>query len=174
MKLEGRWDFGQYFPFSQSWSWHSQQFWGDFWPVATRTPLRNATHPKTQVMDRSENLRFRVCCVFGCVLAPPQRRTKSTRKRNTPENADSRNGPVPAFSGVLRFRVLFVLLWLSRIIFIVSDFCPILKGNRRFRGKQRTRKKNAPNSMTFNWEYSNDPWPCEVGVLLTLQKHRKT
>ena len=35
---------------------------------------------------------------------------KSTRKRDTPENADSRNGQVPAFSGVLRFRVLFVLL----------------------------------------------------------------
>ena len=30
----------------------------------------NATHPKTQVIDRSQNLRFRVCCVFGCVLAP--------------------------------------------------------------------------------------------------------
>ena len=30
----------------------------------------NATHPETQVVDRSQNLRFRVCCVFGCVLAP--------------------------------------------------------------------------------------------------------
>ena len=36
-----------------------------------------------------------------------QRGTKSTRKRNTPENADSGNGRLPAFSGVLRFRVLF-------------------------------------------------------------------
>ena len=30
----------------------------------------NATRLKTQVLDRSQNLRFRVCCVFGCVLAP--------------------------------------------------------------------------------------------------------
>ena len=39
-----------------------------------------------------------------------QRGTKSTRKRNTPENAG--NGPFPesAFSGVLRFGVLFVPL----------------------------------------------------------------
>ena len=30
----------------------------------------NATHPKTRVTGRSRNLRFRACCVFGCVLAP--------------------------------------------------------------------------------------------------------
>ena len=28
----------------------------------------NATHPKTQVTDRFQNLRFRVCCAFGCSL----------------------------------------------------------------------------------------------------------
>ena len=67
----------------------------------------NATHPKTQVPDRSENLRFRVCCVFGCSLFPSNRAPKHTRKRNTPENADSRNGQALAFSGVLRFRVCF-------------------------------------------------------------------
>ena len=36
--------------------------------------------------------------------------TKSTRKRNTPENAGNRPFPESAFSGVLRFRVLFVPL----------------------------------------------------------------
>ena len=30
----------------------------------------NATRPKTRVTDRSQNLRSRVCCVFGCALAP--------------------------------------------------------------------------------------------------------
>ena len=37
----------------------------------------NATHPKTQVIDR-----FRVCCVFGCSLFPSKRAPKHTRKRN--------------------------------------------------------------------------------------------
>ena len=36
---------------------------------------------------------------------------RAPAKCNTPENATSRNGRLPAFSGVLRFRVLFVLLW---------------------------------------------------------------
>ena len=67
----------------------------------------NATHPKTQVIDRFQNQRFRVCCVFGCSLFPSKRAPKHTRKRNTPENADSGNGRLLAFSGVLRFRVLF-------------------------------------------------------------------
>ena len=44
-------------------------------------------------------------CEFWCFF---QRRTKSTRKRNTPENAGNRPFPESAFSGVLRFRVLFV------------------------------------------------------------------
>ena len=51
-------------------------------------------------------LRFRVC--FGALN--DRENLKSARKRNTPENADSQNGQFPAFSGVLRFRVLFVLL----------------------------------------------------------------
>ena len=67
----------------------------------------NATHPKTQKTDRSENLRFWVCCVFGCSLFPSKRAPKHTRKRNAPENADFWNGLFSAFSGVLRFRVLF-------------------------------------------------------------------
>ena len=32
--------------------------------------IRKAIHPKTQKIDRSENLRFRVWCVFGCSLCP--------------------------------------------------------------------------------------------------------
>ena len=35
---------------------------------------------------------------------------KSTRERNTPENAGNRPSPESAFSGVLRFRVCFVAL----------------------------------------------------------------
>ena len=73
----------------------------------------NATHPKTQIIDRSQKLRFcfRVCRLFGCFLFPSKRAPKHTRKRNIPENADSGNGRAPAFSGVLRFRVLFGALW---------------------------------------------------------------
>ena len=48
-----------------------------------KTP-ENATHPKTQVIDRSQNLRFRVCCVFGCSLFPSRRR-QHIRKCNTTE-----------------------------------------------------------------------------------------
>ena len=67
----------------------------------------NATHPKTQVVDRSENLRFRVCCVFGCSLFPSKRapkthpKTQHTRKRRFSERS------MTCVSGVLRFRVLF-------------------------------------------------------------------
>ena len=68
----------------------------------------NATHPKTQKIDRSENLRFRVCCVFWCSLFASKRAPKHTRKRNTPEMADLGNGELVVFSGVLRFRVCSV------------------------------------------------------------------
>ena len=30
----------------------------------------NATHPKAQMFGPASYFRFRVCCVFGCVLAP--------------------------------------------------------------------------------------------------------
>ena len=83
------------------------QVWGPLSFRGEQKAPKNATHPKTQKIDRSENLRFRVCCVFGCSLFPSKRAPKHTRKRNTPENADFRNGLFSAFSGVLRFRVLF-------------------------------------------------------------------
>ena len=69
----------------------------------------NATHPKTQEIYHSENLRFRVCncCFFWCSLFPSKRVPRHTRKCNTPEKADFRNGQFPAFSGVLRLGVLF-------------------------------------------------------------------
>ena len=62
-------------------------------------------------MDRSENLRFRVCCVFGCVLPPPWRRTKSTRKRTRKRRVSKRSitcvfGCV-AFSGALCSPLIF-------------------------------------------------------------------
>ena len=55
-----------------------------------------------------------------------QRRTKSTRKRNTPENAGNRPLPESAFSGVLRFRVCFGAL---------------LEGSKTQAKKQHTRKR---------------------------------
>ena len=58
---------------------------------------QNATHPKTQEIDSSENLRFRVCCVFGCSLFPSKRAPKHTRKRNTLENTDFQSGQFSAF-----------------------------------------------------------------------------
>ena len=33
----------------------------------------NATHPKTQIFGAVTFLRFRVCCVFGCFLAPSEK-----------------------------------------------------------------------------------------------------
>ena len=39
-----------------------------------------STHPKTQVIDRFQNLRFRVCCVFGCSLFPSKKTPKHIRK----------------------------------------------------------------------------------------------
>ena len=71
-----------------------------------KTP-ENATHPKTSVPDGSENVHFRVCCIFGCSLFSSKRAPKHTRKSNTPEIADSGNLRLSAFSGVLHFRVCF-------------------------------------------------------------------
>ena len=51
---------------------------------------------------------------------------KSTRKRNTPENAGNRPFPESAFSGVLRFRVCFGVL---------------LEGNKEHPKTQHTRKR---------------------------------
>ena len=34
-----------------------------------KTP-ENAAHPKSQILGTIDYLRFRVCCAFGCVLAP--------------------------------------------------------------------------------------------------------
>ena len=68
----------------------------------------NATHPKTQVPDRSENLRFRVCCVFGCSLFPSNRapkthpKTQHTRKRRISERSGTCVFGCVAFSGALR------------------------------------------------------------------------
>ena len=59
----------------------------------------NATHPKTQVTGGSRNLRFRVCCVFGCSLFP------SKRAPNTPENATHPKSQIPGTTRYSRFRV---------------------------------------------------------------------
>ena len=67
-------------------------------------------------------------------LSPPEElyEPKSTRKRNTPENAGNRPFPESAFSGVLRFRVLFGAL---------------LEGNKEHPKTQHTRKRRF-------WEWS--------------------
>ena len=79
-------------------------------PIELRGEQRapeNATHPKTQIIEVSEHLRFR-CVVFsGALLFCPKRAPKHTGKRNTPEISDAGKGRLPAFSGVLRFRVCF-------------------------------------------------------------------
>ena len=80
-------------------------------------------------MDRFENLRFRVCCVFGCSLFSSKGAPKHTRKRNTPKNADSRNGPLPAFSSVLRFRVCFGACQFN------SSLCCLLRKFWRFQAR---------------------------------------
>ena len=80
---------------------------------------------------------------------------KSTRKRNTPENADNRPFPESAFSGVLRFRVCFGAL---------------LEGNKEHPKTQHTQKRRFwKRSVTcvfgcvaFSgafWRLPNDPNP---------------
>ena len=61
----------------------------------------NATHPKTQVIDRFQNLRFRVCCVFGCSLFPSKRAPKHTRKRRFCGRSTTCVFGCVAFSGAL-------------------------------------------------------------------------
>ena len=51
------------------------------------------------VIDHSQNLRFQVCCIFGCSLFL-KRGTKHTRKHNTLKMVDSEKGQLPVFSGV--------------------------------------------------------------------------
>ena len=74
---------------------------------ATVLSEKNAAHPKTQTIDHWENLRFRVCCVFGCSLFSSKGAPKHTWKSNTPEIADSGNCQLLAFSGALTFWVCF-------------------------------------------------------------------
>ena len=73
--VAGRWDS------NIRWTPYVVQDTGLSWqtPKSTRkrnTP-ENATHPKTQKIDRSENL-LRVCCVFRCSLFPSKRAPKHT------------------------------------------------------------------------------------------------
>ena len=59
----------------------------------------NATHPKTQVIDRFQNLRFQVCCVFGSSLFRSKRAPKHTRKRRFWERSVTCVFGCVAFSG---------------------------------------------------------------------------
>ena len=67
----------------------------------------NATHPKTQVINRCQNLRFRVCCVFGCSLfvfqggAKTHPKTQHARKHRFWERSIACVFGCVAFSGVL-------------------------------------------------------------------------
>ena len=44
----------------------------------------NATHPKTQILGTVDYLRFRVCCVFGCSLAPANHQDPANRPCGRP------------------------------------------------------------------------------------------
>ena len=62
----------------------------------------NATHPKTQILGTVRHLRFRVCCVFGCVLAPV------SGEQRAPENATHPKTQILGTVRYLRFRVCCV------------------------------------------------------------------
>ena len=82
---------------------------------------KNATHPKTQNIGRSENLHFRVCCVFGCSLFP----SKRAPKHNTPENATHPKSQILGTVDYLRFRVCCVF----GCFLAPATFLLVLKGN---------------------------------------------
>ena len=87
------------------------------WSIRVYQLERACTSQVQSILDHRET----------CVQARyHQRRTKSTRKRNTPENAGNRLFPESAFSGVLRFRVCFGAL---------------LEGNKEHPKTQHTRKR---------------------------------
>ena len=52
-----------------------------------------------------------MCCVFGCVLALSEGNKEHPKTQHTLK----RNSRIPTFSGVLRSRVLFVLLWKNHV-----------------------------------------------------------
>ena len=62
----------------------------------------NATHPKTQVIDRSQNLPFRVCCVSGVLWCPLR------AEQRAPENATHPKTQILGTIDFLRFRVCCV------------------------------------------------------------------
>ena len=74
----------------------------------------NATHLKTQVIDRFQNLLFRVCCIFGCFIVFPlyegakaHPKTQHTRKRRFWERS------VPCVFGCVPFSGAFWRLPIS-------------------------------------------------------------
>ena len=86
--------------------WQNTSKSGKFRPSQSKS---GCTHLGSQLVPSQDPMKFCRSRDPFC-KAQDQRRTKSTRKRNTPENADSRNSHFSAFSGVLRFRVLFAPL----------------------------------------------------------------
>ena len=50
---------------------------------------KNAAHPKTQILETVGYLRFRVCCVFGCFLAPSDFHNVPSGSRESPQICDS-------------------------------------------------------------------------------------
>ena len=118
-------------PWDTGWTSLEQQapwFWSHCWPHSCITwkseenkeHPKTQHHPKTRVPGRSRNLRLRVCCVFGCSLFPSKRAPKHTRKRNTPEIADSGNDQVLAFSGVFAFLGVFWRLPRKGWVFLIT------------------------------------------------------
>ena len=81
----------------------------EIWPrisvSCTNQDLGYCSQSSLPFQDKSLSLY-----IYTYIAHRSQRRTKHIRKRNTPKNADKRLFRESAVSGVLRFRVLFVLL----------------------------------------------------------------
>ena len=92
----------------------------------------NATHPRNRRKLTVWKIRFFGCVAFsGAFFFPSKRASKSTRKRNTPENADFRNGQSSAVSSFLRFRVCCVFgcsLAPAKIYYHPCEFSPGKQG----------------------------------------------
>ena len=88
----------------------------------------NKEHPKTQHTRKRRQWTVSRTCVSGCVafsgvLCSPLRGHQNTTENTVrPKIADSRNGRLPALSGVLRFRVCFGACQFVRVGFWQNRF----------------------------------------------------
>ena len=98
------------------------------------SPPENATHPKTQILGTVGYLRFRVCCVFGCFLAPANWGGQSSVMRSGlpgPQNPKSSAMKTTTWHCSSEFSLALTVFpeHLSRVIFDLLPcnwvlFCP--------------------------------------------------